>query len=50
MQQHKITELQGFDLLRRSSRAANRKLRDIADTVVLTGALPETPRAGGETR
>ena len=41
MQQHKITERQGLDLLRRSSQAANRKLRDIADTVVLTGALPE---------
>ena len=24
--------------------------RDIADTVVLTGALPETPRAGREIR
>ncbi len=41
MQRHKISETQGLDLLRRSSQAANRKLRDIADTVVLTGALPE---------
>jgi AmiR/NasT family two-component response regulator len=41
MQRHKITERQGLDLLRRSSQAANWKLRDIADTVVLTGALPE---------
>jgi signal transduction histidine kinase/DNA-binding response OmpR family regulator len=41
MQRHKITERQGLDLLRRSSQAANRKLRDIADTVVLTGELPE---------
>jgi signal transduction histidine kinase/DNA-binding response OmpR family regulator len=43
MQQHKITERQAFDLLRRSSQAANQKLRDLADTVVLTGALPEPP-------
>jgi len=50
MQQQKITERQGLDLLRRSSQAANRKLRDIADTVVLTGALPEPPRAGRATR
>ena len=51
MQRHKITERQGLDLLRRSSQAVNRKLRDIADMVVLTGALPEhTPPAGRATR
>jgi AmiR/NasT family two-component response regulator len=39
MQQRKVTDEEGFELLRRASRHAHRKLRDIADDVVLTGAL-----------
>jgi signal transduction histidine kinase/DNA-binding response OmpR family regulator len=44
MQQFKITQSDAFDLLRRASQAANSKLRDIADDVVLTGALPSELR------
>jgi AmiR/NasT family two-component response regulator len=40
MHQRKITETEGFDLLRRASQRTNRKLRDIADEVVTTGTLP----------
>lgn len=40
MQQHKITEERGFELLRRTSQSQNRKLRDVADDVVCTGVLP----------
>ena len=35
-----LTQDQAFDLLRRASQDQNRKLRDIADEVVLTGAVP----------
>jgi DNA-binding response OmpR family regulator len=37
----KVDNQEGFDLLRQSSQRLHRKLRDIADEVVLTGALPE---------
>jgi signal transduction histidine kinase/DNA-binding response OmpR family regulator len=40
MHQRKITESQGFELLRQVSQHTNRKLRDIADEVLFTGALP----------
>ena len=40
MHQRKITESQGFELLRRVSQPTNPKLRDIADEVLFTGALP----------
>ena len=37
---HRITDDQAFALLRTASQHNHRKLRDIADEVVLTGALP----------
>jgi signal transduction histidine kinase/DNA-binding response OmpR family regulator len=42
MQRRKITSDQSFALLRSASQRMNRKLRDIADEVVLTGTLPDT--------
>ena len=36
----KTTEEQAFDTLRQASQNHNRKLRDLADDVVHTGALP----------
>lgn len=39
MATRKITEEQAFDLLSRASQSSNRKVRDVADEVVLTGAL-----------
>lgn len=36
----KLTEEQAFDRMREVSQRRNRKLRDIADEIVLTGALP----------
>jgi signal transduction histidine kinase/DNA-binding response OmpR family regulator len=43
MAQAKITEEEAFDQLREVSQRQNRKLRDIADQVVLTGALEPPP-------
>ncbi|HZZ97211.1 MAG TPA: ANTAR domain-containing protein [Jatrophihabitantaceae bacterium] len=40
MARHRITDDTAFDLLRVTSQRTHRKLRDIADDVVLTGALP----------
>jgi hypothetical protein len=40
MQSRKLTQPEAFELLRRTSQNLNRKLRDVADEVVLTGALP----------
>ena len=37
---HRVSQQEAFDLLRVTSQRANRKLRDIADDVVLTGTLP----------
>jgi hypothetical protein len=37
----KITEVRAFDLLRVTSQAGNRKLREIAAAVVATGILPK---------
>ncbi|MDP9094177.1 MAG: ANTAR domain-containing protein [Actinomycetota bacterium] len=39
MASRKITDVEAFGLLRTASQDANRKLRDIADDVLLTGAL-----------
>ncbi|MFI7588064.1 ANTAR domain-containing protein [Spongisporangium articulatum] len=53
---HKVTEQQAFMLLSKASQQSNRKLRDIADDVVLAGTLPPesvTPaakRPGGPRR
>lgn len=41
MAHRRITDTAAFDLLREASQRAHRKLRDIADDVVLTGALPD---------
>lgn len=43
MARHAITSEHAFHLLRRASQLAHRKLRDIADDVVLTGCLPGAP-------
>jgi GAF domain-containing protein len=40
MERHKITEDQAFTLLSRASQNANIKLREVADELVRTGALP----------
>jgi AmiR/NasT family two-component response regulator len=40
MAQGRITDSAAFDLLRLASQHTHRKLRDIADEVILTGALP----------
>jgi hypothetical protein len=37
---HKVTEQQAFMLLSKASQQSNRKLRDIADDVILSGMLP----------
>lgn len=37
---HRVSQQDAFDLLRETSQRSNRKLREIADEVVLTGALP----------
>ena len=39
-QQH-VSDDDAFELLRTASQRQNRKLREIADEVVYTGALPE---------
>lgn len=41
----RITSEEAFDRLRASSQRTNRKLRELADEVVLTGALPAAPGA-----
>jgi GAF domain-containing protein len=41
MATHRITSENAFTMLRESSQHSNRKLRDIANDVVATGALPE---------
>jgi AmiR/NasT family two-component response regulator len=40
MAHHKLTQEQAFDLLRIASQNTNRKIRDIAEEVALTGELP----------
>lgn len=41
MASHKVTDAQAFNLLRKASQDNGRKLRDVADDVVLTGTLPK---------
>jgi len=43
MERHKLTADQAFQLLARISMTINRKVRDVADQLVLTGQLPEMP-------
>jgi hypothetical protein len=43
MAHHKLTQQQAFDLLRIASQNTNRKIRDIAEEVALTGTLPSPP-------
>jgi GAF domain-containing protein len=45
MHQHRITEAAAFDRLRTTSQDLNRKLRDVAEEVTLTGRLPESRSA-----
>jgi len=45
MHQHRITETAAFELLRVTSQDLNRKLRDVAEDVTLTGGLPESGTA-----
>jgi hypothetical protein len=46
MTSHKVSEAQAFDLLRIASQNTHSKLRDVADEIVFTGALPANTRAG----
>jgi AmiR/NasT family two-component response regulator len=39
MTRHRVTDAQAFDLLRRASQNNQRKLREIAEDVILTGTL-----------
>jgi AmiR/NasT family two-component response regulator len=41
MSSARITQDEAFARLRAASQTSNRKLRDVADEVVLTGALPD---------
>jgi AmiR/NasT family two-component response regulator len=42
MERHKLTADQAFQVLARASMQHNRKLRVVAEELVLTGALPRT--------
>jgi transcriptional regulator with GAF, ATPase, and Fis domain len=42
MERHKITQDEAFDFLRRASQQQSRKLRDVAEWVVVTGERPFT--------
>lgn len=42
-----VTSEQAFELLNRASQHLNRKLRDIAEEVELTGTLPNLPETAG---
>jgi GAF domain-containing protein len=44
MERHKLTSDQAFQLLAKASMATNRKLRDLAETLVQTGELAKPPR------
>lgn len=41
MASRKVTDLSAFDLLRMASQTTHRKLRDVADDVLITGMLPK---------
>ena len=45
MATHKVTQEQAFDALRTISQHRNQKLRDVADEIVFTGALPSPSEA-----
>lgn len=45
MARYQVTDEQAFDLLRRASQHLHRKLRDIAEDVIYTGALDSLPAA-----
>jgi AmiR/NasT family two-component response regulator len=42
MARHRVTDAQAFDLLRQASQNKQRKLREIAEDVILTGTLGKT--------
>jgi len=44
MERHKVTADQAFRLLAEASMHTNRKVRDLAETLVLTGELDAEPR------
>nr|WP_236825900.1 MULTISPECIES: GAF and ANTAR domain-containing protein [unclassified Blastococcus] len=50
MERHKLTADQAFQLLAQASMSGNRKVRDIADQLVLTGEHHGTPPASGRGR
>ncbi|MGY1725115.1 ANTAR domain-containing protein [Blastococcus sp. SYSU DS0533] len=50
MERHKLTADQAFQLLARASMHSNRKVRDIADHLVLTGVLPGVPAGDSRRR
>jgi AmiR/NasT family two-component response regulator len=43
MASYKTTDIQAFDLLRMASQHSHRKLRDVAEDVITTGALELEP-------
>ncbi len=43
MSSHRVTSDRAFDLLRAYSNDTNRKIRDVAEDVLLTGQIPPTP-------
>lgn len=45
MNSQKVTNAQAFDLLREASQRSHRKLRDVAEEVLLSGVLPNSPSA-----
>lgn len=47
MTTYRLPETQAFDMLRAASQGLNRKLRDIADEVWLTGRVPDFTRPAG---
>ncbi len=44
MERYRVTSQQAFELLTRASQDANRKIRDLAAEIELTGELPAAPR------
>jgi AmiR/NasT family two-component response regulator len=46
MAQRKVTEEQAFDLMRIASQHSHRKLREVADDVVLTGTIEGSGHPG----
>ena len=44
MTRHRVSEVAAFELLKKASQDANRKLRLVAEEIVLTGDAPPLPR------